>query len=440
MFRSTRSRFCITILLLLAFILPGWGAKLPRVQKAEEVGLDSGRLTRLEKSMQSYVDEGKVAGLVTLIIREGRVAQLKNYGSLDLAKKTPMPVDAIFRIASQSKAVTSVAAMILLEEGRLLLTDPVSKYIPEFKQTRVAIKEEGKESYQVVPAKREVTILDLLTHTSGVSYGDGPARAEYEAAHLHGWFFADKAEPVGEWIRKLAALPFDAQPGEKYIYGYNTDILGHVVEKASGMSLAEFIKARITIPLGMMDTHFFLPEEKLSRFTPVYGVKESSGIELKESPETSSYFKGPRACFSGGAGLLSTAEDYGRFLEMLRRGGELDGVRILSPKSVQLMTVNHVKTLFGEQGFGLGFSITQDLGRGAELGTEGSFGWGGAYHTTYWVDPVEKMVVLLMTQLLPAGNSDLQQRFRTMVYQSVVKSYQPLPVLPATPIPFTVGK
>ncbi len=420
--------------------LPAGAAKLPRVLKPEEVGMDAGRLARLEKAMQQYVEDDKIAGMVTLIIRDGRVAQLKNYGSLDLAKKTQMPADAIFRIASQSKAVTSVAAMILLEEGKLLLTDPVSKYIPEFKKTKVAVKEEGKESYSVIPANREVTIRDLLTHTSGVSYGDGPAKAEYEAGKIHGWFFADKTEPIGYWIKKLADLPFDAQPGEKYIYGYNTDILGHVVEKASGLSLAEFIKARITKPLEMVDTDFYLPENKLNRFTPVYGVKEEGGLELKESPETSLYFKGPRACYSGGAGLLSTAEDYGRFLEMLRRGGDLDGVRILSPKSVQLMTVNQVGSLFGEQGFGLAFWITQDLGRVAKLGTVGSFGWGGAYHTTYWVDPTEKMVALLMTQLLPAGNSDLHDRFQTMVYQSIVKSNQSLPVPPATPLPFAVKK
>jgi CubicO group peptidase (beta-lactamase class C family) len=428
--------FCIGIVLSLLLSLSCLGAKLPRVLKPEEVGLDASRLARLEKAMQQYVKEGRVAGLVTLIIREGKVAQLKSYGSLDLAKKTPMPADAIFRIASQSKAVTSVAAMVLLEEGKLLLSDSVSQYIPEFSKTRVAQKEAGKEGYTVVPAKREITVRDLLTHTSGVSYGDGPAREEYLAAKIHGWFFADKSEPVGFWIRKLAELPFDAQPGEKYIYGYNTDILGHVVEKASGMSLAEFIKARITNPLGMVDTDFFLPEAKLGRLTPVYGVKENGELELKDSPETSLYYKGPRACFSGGAGLLSTAEDYGRFLEMLRQGGALEGVRILGPKSIQLMTVNHAGPLFGDQGFGLGFSITQDLGRSGDPGSVGAFGWGGAYHTTYWVDPAEKMVALLMTQLLPAGNSTLHTRFKAMVYQSIVKSNVTLPVPPATPLPW----
>ncbi len=400
-------------------------AVLPTAKPAE-VGLSAERLERMTKILQEYADQGRVAGVVALVARKGRVAYLKPFGKLDLAQGTPMPVDAIFRIASQSKAVTSVAVMILQEEGRLLLDDPVSKYIPEFAATRVAVQaaDKGVKGYSVVPAKRQITIRDLLTHTAGISYGDGPSKDEYVAAGIYGWFLAGKATPIGDVIKKLATLPFDAQPGEKFIYGYNTDILGYLVERVSGLSLADFVAQRITGPLGMMDTHFFLPEEKIGRFTPVYGVDEKGGLKLVESPRDSFYVKGPRVCFAGGAGLLSTANDYARFLCMLLKGGELDGARILSPKSVELMTVDHVGELYGSQGFGLGFWVTNRLGRNGQPGTVGAFGWSGAYHTMYWVDPAEQLVCVLMTKLLPSTGSDLQGKFRTLVYQSIVDSYE----------------
>ena len=400
-------------------------AVLPTARPAD-VGLSAERLERMTRVFQEYADAGRIAGVVTLVARKGKVAYLKPVGKLDLAKGTPMPADAIFRIASQTKAVTSVAVMILMEEGRLLLDDPVSKYIPEFAATKVAVQasDKGAKGYSVVPAKRQIMIRDLLTHTAGISYGDGPAKDEYVAAGIHGWFLADKAVPVGDIVRKLAALPFDAQPGEKFVYGYNLDILGYLVERVSGLSLADFIAQRITGPLGMADTHFFLPEEKLGRFTPVYGVDEKGGLKLVEDPKDSFYVKGPRMCFAGGAGLLSTANDYARFLCMLLRGGELDGARILSPKTVELMTVDHVGALYGSEGFGLGFWVTDKLGRNGQPGSIGAFGWSGAYHTTYWVDPAEQLVCVLMTQLLPAGASDLHGKFRALVYQSIVESYE----------------
>jgi CubicO group peptidase (beta-lactamase class C family) len=375
--------------------------------------------------MQEYVDQGRVAGLVALIIRDGRVAYLRPFGKLDLTTGTPMPADAIFRIASQSKAVTSVAVMMLQEEGRLLIDDNVSKYIPEFARTTVAVQAEGKDvsGYSVVPARRPITIRDLLTHTAGISYGTGPAKDAYAAAGVQGWSLADKPVPIGDIIKKLAGLPFDAQPGEKFVYGYNTDILGYLVERVSGLSLAEFFARRIIGPLGMKDTSFFLPLEKLDRFTSVYGVDEKGGLKKMEDARDNAYVNGPRVCYSGGAGLLSTAEDYGRFLLMLLHGGELGGARLLSPKSVELMTVNHIGTLEGGP-FGLGFWVTEKLGLNGQPGSKGSFGWGGAYHTVYWVDPAEKMVALLMTQLLPAGDSDLHGKFRALVYQAITESYE----------------
>lgn len=400
-------------------------ASLP-VAKPADVGLSAERLDRLSRVMQEYVDQGKVPGMVTLIIRKGRIAYLKPFGKLDLAKDTPMPDNGIFRIASQTKAVTSVAVMMLQEEGRLLLDDPVSKHIPEFANTRVAVQaaEKDAQGYTTVPAKRPITIRDLLTHTAGISYGDGPAKEEYVAAGIHGWFLADKPVPVGDVIKKLATLPFDSQPGERFVYGYNTDILGYLVERVSGMTLAEFFAKKITGPLGMTDTHFFLPEDKLVRFTSVYGVDEKGGLKLIEDARDNFYVKGPRMCYAGGAGLLSTAEDYGRFLLMLQNGGVLTGARVLSPKSVELMTVNHVGGLYGAQGFGLGFWVTERLGFSGQPGSVGGYGWGGAYYTTYWVDPAEQLVAVLMTQLMPAGTSDLHGKFRALVYQSIVDSYE----------------
>ncbi|MCX6569978.1 MAG: serine hydrolase [Candidatus Aminicenantes bacterium] len=416
-------RFCI-LAVIIGFALPAFAEKLPTA-RPELVGLSTERLGRIGELMQKYVDEGRLGGAVTLVARNGKVAYLQSFGKLDPTTGAAMPTDAVFRIASQSKAVTSVAVMILFEEGKLLLDDPVSKYIPEFKDTTVAVPEAAKKGpgYKIVPAKRPITVRDLLTHTAGISYGDGPAKDLYKAAGLQGWFMADRPEPIGAYIKKLARLPFDAQPGEKWVYGYNTDILGYLVEVVSGMSLADFIKARITGPLGMSDTSFFLPEDKAGRMTAVFGANKDGKAELVADPRENAYVRGPRTCYGGGAGLLSTAEDYARFLLMLQSGGEWGGVHVLSPKSVELMTADHVGALYGSQGFGLGFWVTKELGKNGEPGSVGAFGWGGAYHTTYWVDPAEKLVAVFMTQLLPAGGSDAQGKFKALVYQSIIESY-----------------
>jgi CubicO group peptidase (beta-lactamase class C family) len=415
--------FAAAFLLGAALVLSA--AELPAAKPAE-VGLSAERLDRLTRVMQEYVDKGQAVGMVAMILRDGRIAYRNAWGKLDPAQGTPMPLNAIFRIASQSKAVTSTAIMMLQEEGKLLIDDPVSKYIPEFGKARVAVQSEDKDAkgYSLVPLKRPITLRDLLTHTAGISYGTGPAAAEYKAAGISGWFLADKTMPIGDVIKNLATLPFDAQPGEKFIYGYNTDILGYVVEVASGLSLADFVARKIAPPLGMVDTHFFLPESKVARFTPVYGAEEKGGLKLIENARDNFYVKGPRLCYAGGAGLLASAEDYARFLQMLLNGGELQGVRLLSPKTVELMIADHAGTLYKEQAFGLGFWITDRLGQNGQPGTVGAFGWGGAYYTTYWVDPVEKMVCVLMTQLLPAGKIDMQAKFKTMVYQAVVASYE----------------
>lgn len=418
-------RIVCTLILALGISLSLGLAQWPAA-KPSEVGLSAERLERLSRYLHSVVDGNKASGIVALIARKGRLPYLEAFGKLDKETGAPMPTDAIFRIASQSKAVTSVAVMMLFEEGRFLLDDPISKYIPEFAEARVAVPsaEKGARGYATVPVKRPITIRDLLTHTAGISYGDGPAKEEYLAAGIHGWLLADQTRPLGDVIRKLATLPFDAQPGEKFVYGYNLDILGYLVEKVSGLSLADFIAQKITGPLKMKDTCFFLPENKLDRFTSVFGLDERGVLTRVEDARDNVYVKGPRMCYSGGAGLLSTAGDYARFLQMLLNGGELDGVRLLSPKSVELMTVDHLEGIYGSEGFGLGFWITKKLGLDGQPGTVGSFGWGGAYHTKYWVDPKEQMVCVLMTQLLPATGSELHDKFHALVYQAVVESYE----------------
>jgi CubicO group peptidase (beta-lactamase class C family) len=420
-----RCRIALASVLWLGVSLSICLAQLPSIEPSE-VGLSAERLERLSRYLQSVVDDNKAPGLVALIVRKGRVPYLQAFGKLDRETGAPMPKDAIFRIASQTKAVTTVAVMMLFEEGRFLLDDPISKYIPEFAGARVAVPsaEKGAKGYATVPVKRPITIRDLLTHTAGISYGYGPAREEYRAAGIQGWLLADQIRPVGEVVKKLATLPFDAQPGKEFVYGYNLDILGYLVEKISGMSLADFFAQKITGPLKMNDTHFFLPESKLGRFTSVYGLDEKGVLSRVEDVLHNVYVKGPRMCYSGGAGLLSTAADYGRFLQMLLNRGELDGVRLLSPKSIELMTADHVGGLYGSDGFGFGFWVTKKLGLDGQPGTVGSFGWGGAYHTTYWVDPEEQMVCVLMTQLMPATGSGLHGKFRALVYQAVIESYE----------------
>lgn len=388
------------------------------------------RLTRIDRFMQSYVDENKVAGAVGLVLHDGRVVYERAVGWSDKEAGRRMTTDAIFRIASQSKAITSVAIMILLEEGKIALTDPVSRFIPAYAKTTVAVRTDT--GVAIVPASRSITIRDLLTHTAGISYGtDAHVARLYEAKGLgpaagFGWYTADKDEPVCTTMERLASLPFVAQPGERWVYGYNTDILGCVVEKASGMALDAFIAERITGPLGMTDTHFFLPPAKRDRLATVYAsAPDSAGMARAAGGARGQghYVDGPRRSFAGGAGLVSTARDYARFLQMLLGGGALDGVRILAPKTVQLMATNMVGALYASAGrndgvgFGLGFETVDRFGAGG-LSSQGTFSWGGAYGSNYRVDPQEKLVIVFMIQQLP-NRTDLPAKFPTLVYQAL---------------------
>ena len=389
-------------------------------------GFSSERLARIDRFLQQSVDSNRIGGAVALVLRDGQIAYQKSVGWLDRESRRPMTPDAMFRIASQSKAITSTAVLMLVEEGKIALGDPVSRFIPAYAHTTVAPRSDS--AHAVVPARRPITIQDLLTHTAGISYGGERWIADqYAAKGLgpaagNGWYTADKSEPVCETMERLASLPFVAQPGESFVYGYNTDILGCVVERASGLSLDEFIRTRITAPLGMTDTYFFVPPAKASRLVALY-MNDSTGSVVR-APEGSRgqghYVVGPRRSYSGGAGIVSTAHDYARFLQMILNRGEIDGVRVLSPRSVDLMTSNQIPSIYGQngKGFGLGFETVERIGANGYYSV-GSFGWGGAYGSTYMVDPAERLVVVFMINQMPM-RADVAGKFPTLVYQALI--------------------
>ncbi len=398
-------------------------AKAP---SAHAAGLSTARLQRLNTLLQGYVERNQVAGIVALVLRDGAPVYERAFGWSDKEAGRKMSPDTIFRIASQTKAITSTAVLALVEEGKIGIDEPVSDFIPTFAKTTVAVKTDS--GVTIVPARRAITIRDLLTHTAGISYGTEPAVASlYEAKGLgpaagNGWYTADKDEPICQTYGAPGTLPFVAQPGEAFVYGYNIDILGCVVEKASGMALDQFIRTRITSPLGMKDTRFFLPPEQRNRLAAVYASGE--GGTYVRAPEGSKgqghYVDGPRKSFAGGAGLLSTAHDYARFLEMIRRGGALDGVRILAPRTVELMTTNQSGTLHSTTGLGFGFGFeTVDRYGAKGMSGVGAFGWGGAYGSTYEVDRLSRMVLVLMIQLMP-NTTNIQQTFPNVVYQALL--------------------
>lgn len=413
-----------------------------RTAPPEASGMSAERLKRIDAVMEKYIADKRIAGAVTLVMRHGRLVHLRAQGMQDIERQVPMSTDTLFRLASMSKAITTAAAMTLVEEGRLLLNDPVSKYLPSFERTDVAVLPPAGALPGArlgrVPAKRPITIRDLMTHTAGISYGSGALEAEYKAANLLGWYCAYHDETIGAFVDRLATLPFAAQPGEQYVYGFGTDVLGRVLEVVTGQPLDEVLRARIFEPLRMHDTSFFVPREKAGRLATVYGLPADKpltrapgeGAEGMGSAGQGAYVEGPRKCFAGGAGLVSTITDYARFLQMLLDGGELEGVRVLSPASIAAMTSNQVGALYreGQFGMGLGFEVVEHVGRAGRLGAAGEFSWGSAYFPRYFVDPADGLVAIFMTQLIPAGGLDLQEKFRSLVYQAIVT-----PGRPATP-------
>ena len=402
-------------------------APVVAVRDTLRAGFSVQRLARIDALLQQYVDESRIGGAVALVLRDGKPVYEGAVGWADKEANRRMTADTIFRIASQTKAITSAGLLTLVEEGKLGPNDPVSRFIPAYAKTMVAVADDNGR-LTTVAARRPIQIRDLLTHTAGISYGtDRLIASLYEEKGLgpaagFGWYTADKNEGVCDTMERLASVPFTAHPGERFVYGYNTDILGCVIEKVSGMPLDVFLRNRILEPLDMRDTSFFLPAEKRGRLAAVYS--STNGV-LTRAPDGARgqghYVDGPRRNFAGGAGLLSTVRDYSRFLEMIRNGGALGGVRILAPRTVALMTHNQIGTLHSTdgRGYGFGFQTTDRVG-GNGLDPVGAYGWAGAYGSMYRVDPDAGITLLLMIQLLPQ-NTDLGQRFPTLVHQAFVE-------------------
>jgi CubicO group peptidase (beta-lactamase class C family) len=407
--------------------------KAAPARSPEALGFSSERLARIDAFMKQAVDEGRLAGVVTLVSRHGEPVHFKAYGMQDREAKIPMRTDTIFRIASMTKTPTAIAMMMLVEEGKVLLGDPVSKFIPAFKKTTVAVPPPAGApagaAFTVVPAKREITIHDVLSKTAGMGYPPRYLQATYAPLNLHAFYFADQPEPMAAIIDKVAALPFTSQPGEKYENGFATDVAGVVIEKASGLSLDQFFQTRIFGPLKMTDTSFYLPKEKTSRLAVVYAAQASGPVKRGEgngSDAQGQYIDGPRVAFSGGGGLLSTASDYQRMVQLLLNGGVVDGVRLLSPKTVQLMLSNQVGDSyenpgFGQLGFGYGFELTLTPAQAHHLGSPGDFGYRSAYFTRYWGDPMEDLSAIFLAQLSNyGGSSDIHYKYRSLVYGALV--------------------
>jgi CubicO group peptidase (beta-lactamase class C family) len=389
-------------------------------------GFSQERLARVDALLEGYVNDNRIGGIVALVLRDGKPVYERAVGWRDKEAGQKMTLDTMFRIASQTKALTSVAILQLMEEGKLTASERAGKWIPSFERTTVLSRNDY--STATTNAKRPITIRDLLTHTAGISYGQEPELAPlYEPKGLgpvagYGWYFADKDEPICTTMERLGSLPFKAQPGERYVYGYNTDVLGCIVEKASGMPLDEYLRTRITGPLGMKDTYFYLPAEKANRLAVVYGSGPDGKIVKAPAGSRGQghYVDGPRRSFSGGAGLVSTAKDYATFLEALRNGGALGKVRILAPHTVRLMTTNQVGDIKDPRGLGFGFGFeTRDKFGVNTLGSVGSWGWGGAYGSWYLVDPEERLTLVLMLQMMP-NETDIREKFDLAVYQALM--------------------
>lgn len=399
--------------------------------RPEDVGLSAVRLARIGAWAQRQVEEGRLPGVITLIARRDQVAHLHVCGQADIGRGVALAADTIFRIYSMTKPLTSVAAMMLYEEGRFQLDDPIARFLPCFADMRVCTGGScGK--FDSVPAERPITFRDLMTHTAGLTYGfmqTHPVDAAYRA---NGVDFQTSEASLGEVVERLAALPLVAQPGRAWNYSVATDVLGHLVAVISGQSFERFLQERLLDPLGMIDTGFFVPGEKIARFAANYAPGADGRLSLIDDPP-SSIFRTPRQIASGGGGLCSTVSDYLRFCRLMLNKGELDGRRLLGRKTVELMTSNHLggdmaelgTPRFSEStyvgiGFGLGFSVMLDPAKAQIVGTPGEYAWGGAASTSFWVDPAEHMIVIMLTQLTPSSTYPIRRELRVLSYAAVV--------------------
>jgi CubicO group peptidase (beta-lactamase class C family) len=408
--------------------------------KPEELGFSSERLGRITAAMQRYVDAGNLPGVVTLVARKGKVVHFEAVGSRNVDAGTAMTTDTIFRLYSQSKPVTAVAVMILYEEGRFLLTDPVANYLPELADLKVYLGEENGE-VKTEPA-RPITIQHLLTHTAGFTYDffQSPVARMYVQAGTNGAAPQSRLGSLAEWTVELGKLPLIAQPGTDWNYSVSIDVLGRLVEVTSGMSFRDFLRTRIFEPLGMQDTDFYVPDDKLPRFAANYSPTPDGKLRLADPPESSPYRKLPKIEM-GGSGLVGTASDYFRFAQMLANGGELDGVRVLAPSTVELMMMDHLhpemrpdplSSLFSGGlfrssgrtwgvGFGLGGFVATDPALTGIPMSAGTYSWGGAATTHFWVDREQDLVGIVLTQLLPDGTYPVRQMMQAMTYQALME-------------------
>jgi len=440
------ARYCLGFVLVAALAVPALAGGAPDA-RPERVGISSERLERVSEQIQADVESGRIPGAVGMIARDGKVVYLEAFGESDTEKKTAMREDDIFRIYSMSKPITSVALMMLYEEGKFRLNDPVGMYIPELADMQVLIEkgettggpafnipdedEDGnpiaaeevdEDSYTTVPANRPITVQDLLRHTAGFTYGffgNTSVDKMYQAAGL-----LTMDRDLEHFVEKLGKIPLQYQPGSTWHYSVSVDVQGRLVEVLSGMTFDEYLEGKIFKPLGMSDTGFYVPEEKMDRFAQMYAPAEDGGLEPAKPMMSRNYVRKP-GIFSGGGGLVSTAHDYMRFCQMMLNGGELDGVRLLSPKTVELITSDHTTVIENNPrqnsgyGFGLGFAVAKDVGMIGSPTSVGEFNWGGAAGTSFWIDPVEKFIGVYMVQILPppypfGGN------FKIMSYQSIV--------------------
>ncbi|MEW6188157.1 MAG: serine hydrolase domain-containing protein [Thermodesulfobacteriota bacterium] len=388
--------------------------------EAGEVGLSSERLQRIRPMIRGYIEKELIPGAVTMVARQGKIVHFDVQGNQNSEKKIPMTKDTIFRIASMTKPITSVALMMLFEEGKFQLADPISKWLPAFKEMKVA--EFIGRGYELVAARSPITVLNILTHTAGFATEYNPNNRElYQQAAK----FRSRQEVIGDFIERLATVPLNYHPGTVWDYSRATCVVGRLVEVLSGQTLSEFLNERIFKPLGMVDTHFFLPEEKLPRFAAAYTPGEGNKIKLTDPDTIESFWASkPGIYYMGSGGLVSTASDYFRFADMLMQWGKREGARILSRKTVELMTMNHIGDLpvwltGPGTGFGLGFGVTLDRGETHRMASEGSYTWGGAFCTYWWNDPEEDLYGAIFTQVRPYHHLNIRADMQTLAAQAI---------------------
>lgn len=428
------SRGGLGILLIALLGFPACTQNVQAPANQVNLGLSSERLQRIGNTIEKSIADERIAGAVALVARHGQVAYLKGFGMMDKEAQKPMETDTIFRICSMTKPITSVAVMMLYEEGHFLLSEPISNFIPEFRDMQVLDPQFPGDATSppgnLVAAKRPITIRHLLTHTAGLTYHWNPrlGKTYLEGRVGHGLTVENGA--IGEAVKRLAGMPLLFHPGDAYEYSLADDVLGYLVEVVSGTSLDQFFKERIFNPLGMRDTYFFLPDEKTSRLAAAYTYYEEKGLQrFPDEPiveETLVYsadypYSGPKTYFSGGGGLSSTAEDYFRFCQMLLNGGELGGLRMLSRKSVELLSKDHVGRLLPGDGYGLGFGVNTSINdASAELASMGAYYWGGFFYTSFIIDPKEELIAIFMGQLHPDGGLTLSEKVLGLAFQAII--------------------